>query len=77
MAGLGHLDVSVAGESVLGLLVLMVHLKREGVLDVDCLDRVPTVVAQLQQRCIITANKVRNFATRCAFLNCAIASLST
>jgi hypothetical protein len=40
--------VSVAGESV--LLVLVVHLEREGVLDVVGLDRVPTVVAQLVRR---------------------------
>lgn len=48
IAGLGLPDVSVAGESV--LLVLVVHLEGEGVLDVVGLDRVPPVVAQLVRR---------------------------
>ncbi len=48
IAGFGLLDVSGAGESV--LLVVVVHLEREGVLDVVGLDRVPTVVAQLVRR---------------------------
>ncbi len=55
LRGFGLLDVSGARESV--LLVVVVHLEREGVLDVVGLDRVPTVVAQLVRRRESLANE--------------------